>query len=181
MWSTSFRWFTSYFLSCMACCRPIFGFQVSLESPPAGVSYDFWKWNISRRDETLFLVKLSAHGNDTEARQFRNCFETVLFQFHCVVQSVKGILDISWRLVTADVDFSQKFMADTCVVPVLLHVRPHGLTFSATFEQTLFSRNACRNWMDKTTTRDKVVTSSMIWSRYTLWMATSLLFIIFMY
>ena len=26
--------------------------------------------------------KLSAHWNETETKQFQNCFETVLFQFH---------------------------------------------------------------------------------------------------
>jgi len=39
----------------------------------------------------IVLLKLCAQRNETETKQFQNCFETVLFQFHFVVRSADSL------------------------------------------------------------------------------------------
>jgi len=59
-----------------------------------GVHFDaraYYEMELVIRDEK-FSLKLSAQRNETETKQFRNCFKIVLklflFQFHFVVRTV---------------------------------------------------------------------------------------------
>ena len=64
---------------------PVFQSQL----PPPGTKPPGWH-KISRfsLEPCTYGDKLSAQRNETETKQFQNCFETVLFQFHFVVPTV---------------------------------------------------------------------------------------------